>query len=633
MSHADSSSLTLEIIAGGAKRVIPLSDPVYRIGRQNDNTIVIDDQLASRRHCVLERSDSGYVLRDLESHNGTWIGKTRIREVKLSDGDCFRVGETLFLLTIPQTAAAPDVEDIAPEAPVEPPTPAAPSRPAPTPRAPIQRPARVVQPAVRKAATPVRQDLTDAGSDIIDIPTPEGAPVAASAPKSDWGSGMLGTSAGMESGPVTRQLQPLLKVAELTAAAKRLPVTYRGVTLLDRQSRPVKIDPADTSRPTEAIAALQQILLAGLRTRVTDIHLEPKETVFGLRVRIDGVLHQLGEIGRPMGLAFLNVIKVLCQVDFAKKNVVQEGSFGIALPDRRVDVRVSMTPIPMGQKLALRLLDKTSVPSRFEDLGMEADLATEIRRMLGQDAGMIVVSGPTGSGKSTTLYTALNCIDARRRNVVTIEDPIEYRMEHTTQIAIDPIHNVTYASVMASVLRQDPDVIFVGEIRDKETAEMAMQAASTGHLVLTTVHARDTIGTVFRLLDLGVEPFQIANAVSLAISQRLVRVLCPHCKRRFRPDARLCRQLRLDEHQQFELCDGVGCSRCMQTGYLGRVAVCEVLKFTPALRDVIITQPTIADIRKAAGDWLFRTLHDSSRRKVLQGITSIEEMERVSSSD
>lgn len=543
---------------------------MYRIGRQDDNDIVIDDKKASRRHCVLEKSGEQFVLRDLDSRNGTWVGEERVREARLSAGEAFRIGRTVFELiasgAMPRSDHAMNIE-------------------------------------------------------IIDIPPPKQPKIAREA-KSGFSTRL--------SGPVQQQLRPLREAASLLARTTDRALTLRNARLLDRHSKPRAIGESGT---TEAETALLEIVLTAIQIRVSDIFIEPGESGFALRARIDGLLQPMAQIKKPLGLALLNAIKILCEIDLSKRSMIQEGTFVVALPDRRVDLRVSILPVSDGQKAAIRILDKARIPDNLASLGMDEDLLSEVRRALAQDAGMIVVSGPTGSGKTTTLYTILQGIDAHQRNVVTIEDPIEYRIDQATQIAIDPGHQVTFASVLASVLRQNPDVILVGEIRDKETASLAMHASSTGHLVLTTAHARDALGTIFRLLDLGIEPVQIAGSVSLAVAQRLIRLLCPHCKRPFRPDARMIRDLRLDERQSVELFVPVGCARCMQTGYAGRTAIFEVMRFTPALRDVILTRPTVAQVRKAAGDWLFRTLSDSGRRKVLQGLTSFEESERVASGD
>ncbi|MFQ5412477.1 MAG: GspE/PulE family protein, partial [Phycisphaerae bacterium] len=357
---------------------------------------------------------------------------------------------------------------------------------------------------------------------------------------------------------------------------------------------------------------------------------EPKGDTFTLRFRIDGLMHNVGAITTRMGISILNVIKILCEVDIAKKSIVQEGNFAVELISRRVDFRVNLTPTVHGQKLALRILDKGAVPDQFDELGMAEGVAREFNRICSQDAGMVILAGPTGSGKTTTLYTALKSISAETRNIVTIEDPVEYELAGTTQISIDPRHDLTFASALGSVLRQDPDVILVGEIRDQETARIAMQAATTGHLVLTTLHARDTVGTIFRLLDLGVEPFLIASAVTMCLSQRLVRTLCDNCKRPYRPDARQIRQMGLEGRTYGQFYDSVGCQRCMNVGFQGRSALFEILLFNAQLRDVILTQPTISDIRKAAGEWMFETLTECGYRKVIDGTTTLKEIDRVS---
>lgn len=563
----------LHISSSRSKRRVLLVQSLYRIGRQEDNDIVIDDKKASRRHCVLERDGEAFVLRDLSSRNGTWVGTERVREVRLSVGEEFRIGGTEFRIL-----AGGD-----------------PGRSAPAPTA-------------------------VSGGEVIDIPAPKRRKPPPER-KSEFPMRL--------SGPVDLELRPLREAASALARTKDRSLTLREAKLLDRESKPR--DSASVSE--ETAAALLEIVLTAIQIGVSDIFVEPGDESIALRARIDGMLQPMAQLSKPLGLALLTAIKSLCRIDLTKQHAIQEGTFFVALPGRTVTLRVSIMPVSSGQKAAIRILDKASIPDELSGLGMDDALGMEMRRALAADSGIIVVSGPTGSGKTTTLYSALQGIDAKRRNVVTIEDPIEYRLEHATQIAIDPSHGVTFATVLSSIMRQDPDVIFVGEMRDKETAELAMQAGSTGHLVLTTVHARDAIGTVFRLLDLGLEPFQIANSVTMAISQRLVRLLCTHCKQSFRPEARLVRDLKLDERQAVELFAPVGCVRCMQTGFHGRIAIFEAMRFTPALRDVILRRPTVSDIRKAAGDWLFRTLADSGRQKVLEGLTSFDEVARVASGD
>jgi general secretion pathway protein E len=569
----------LEIKAKGITRREPFDGPRVTIGRQAGNDIVLDDAVASRQHCVIEHFKGTFRVVDLKSHNGTWLGENRILEANITFGDSIRIGATRIRL-LPDTVEKVVEEEELPTAEV------------------------VVE---------EEEELPQASMDRTSV----SAKLAARS---------------LVTGPLSKQLAPLMEACLNVPVPEGAPEVPRDIRMLNKKSEPIAFEKKDKrSKPAEALDAFRQLLFAAFRTRATDIHIEPKGEIHSMRFRIDGLLHTVGEVTGKMGIAILNVIKILCEIDIAKRNIVQEGSFAVELPTRRVDFRISFTPTVYGQKLALRFLDKAAVPDQFENLGMDLDGVAELARICEQDAGMVILSGPTGSGKTTTLYTALKTINAETRNIVTIEDPVEYELSNTTQISIDALHNVTFASVLGSILRQDPDVILVGEVRDTETAKMAMQAATTGHLVLTTIHARDTVGTVFRLLDLGVEPFLIANAVTMCISQRLVRILCPNCKRPFKPDAGLIRRMRLESRPHGFFYDAVGCKQCMDTGYRGRMALYEILMFSPQVRDVILTNPTISDLRKAAGEWMFHTLQDSGYRKVIEGITTVQEVERVSS--
>ncbi len=550
--------------------------PTVTIGRQPGNDIVLQDKVASRKHCVIEQVNGAFRVSDLSSHNGTWLGENRILKSALVFGQSVRIGST-FIRLLPDEIGE------------------------------------------------------DAGADTIaaEIVEEEAEELPTGSLDRSVISATLAARA-MAAGPLSKQLGPLLQACANVPPVEGVPGTSREIRLLTRKAQELNPDKGKASNTAEAVEALRQLLFVAFRTRATDIHVEPKADTYALRFRIDGLMHNVGQITIKMGTAVLNVIKVLCEIDIARKSFVQEGNFAVELPTRRVDFRVNFTPTVHGQKLALRFLDKGTVPDHFEDLGIAENAIEEMNRICGQDAGMVILAGPTGSGKTTTPYTALKTIDAQTRNIVTIEDPVEYELAGTTQITIDAKHDLTFASVLSSVLRQDPDVILVGEIRDRETAKMAMQAATTGHLVLTTLHARDTVGTIFRLLDLGVEPFLIASAITACISQRLVRVLCRNCCRPYSPDASQSRRMKLEGKSGVEIFDAVGCKRCMNVGFRGRTALFEMLVFTPQLRDVILTRPTISDIRKAAGEWMFETLTECGYRKVLEGVTTYHEVERVS---
>ncbi len=568
----------LEITSNGEKKLVPIEAPRLRIGRQQTNDIVIAEKVASREHCEITHDAGRFLIRDLKSANGTWIGENRIIEAEIGFDDTIRIGGT-FIRLIPDTVKAK-----------------------------------------RGRKAPVAEILPDDGPDEI--------------PQGSLDASTVSTTLAVRqlaAGPLSKQLAPLLAASVSMAPPPGAPDASKDVRLINRRGKHLSAQDGKSEKAADAIEALRQLLFVAFRTRATDLHIEPRPATYALRFRIDGIMHSVGEITSKIGDALLNVIKVLCDIDISKRTVVQEGNFAVDLASRRVDFRVNMTPTMHGQKLALRFLDKGTVPDNFSGLGMAESAVDELNRICMQDSGMVILAGPTGSGKTTTLYTALKSINADMRNIVTIEDPVEYELAGTTQISIDARKGLTFSSVLSSVLRQDPDVILVGEIRDMETAKMAMQAATTGHLVLTTIHARDTVGTVFRLLDLGVEPFLIASAITMCISQRLVRTLCDNCKRPYRPDAAQIRKMGLESRSYGDFYDAVGCKRCMNVGYRGRQALFEILMFNAQLRDVILTRPTITEIRKAAGEWMFETLNECGYRKIIEGTTSFSEVDRVAS--
>jgi general secretion pathway protein E len=327
------------------------------------------------------------------------------------------------------------------------------------------------------------------------------------------------------------------------------------------------------------------------------------------------------------------MIKILCELDITQRNAVQDGHFSVSVAGRRVDYRVSLTPSVHGQKLVVRVLDSGNAPSRLHELGLVPWMYEKLRLIATKDAGMLLACGPTGSGKTTTLYSCLREIDVEQRNAVTIEDPVEYYLEGCTQIPVDHKQGNGFANILRSVLRQDPDVIFVGEIRDIETANVAMQAAMTGHLVYSTVHAKDSIGSIFRLLDLGVESFLVGNAINLIIAQRLVRTLCESCRKATVPTP--TQNLRMGRTVEGvpRIYQPQGCSLCLGTGFVGRRALFELLEFNDALRDIVLKRPTIGDIRAVLAQGLFVSLSQYGYQLVAQGMTSVEEIERVASTD
>ena len=373
--------------------------------------------------------------------------------------------------------------------------------------------------------------------------------------------------------------------------------------------------------------AVRMLLLLSSKGRATDIHLEPKREFLSVRIRVDGGMVHVVDLPSEVGERTMGVIKTACQMKQAARDAVLDGHFAADIDERRVDFRASFTPTVHGQKLVIRILDGRTAPQSISELDMPQFVEKRIVQLCDQNAGMLLACGPTGSGKTTTLYNCLRTIDRTVRNVVTIEDPVEYQLDNTTQIPVSERQG--FGDLLRSVLRQDPDVILVGEIRDDETARTAMQAAMTGHLVFSTVHAKDSISAVFRLLDLNVEPYLVANSVNVIIAQRLVRLLCPHCKREVRVTpgqaTRLGRYLR-DQDYTFA---ATGCRRCLKTGYVGRKAIFEMLDFNDELRDCVLTRPSIQAMRRIVEQGVFRTLQQAGWLLAAEGNTSLDEVDRV----
>ncbi|HWB54464.1 MAG TPA: ATPase, T2SS/T4P/T4SS family [Tepidisphaeraceae bacterium] len=378
----------------------------------------------------------------------------------------------------------------------------------------------------------------------------------------------------------------------------------------------------------EAINLFRTLLLVCFRLRATDVHVEPKSNDCLVRLRVDGSMLDVARLNKEMATRLLSAIKILCDIDIAHKNIVQEGHFSIVLPDRQVDCRVSFAPVMFGQKLVIRILDQANAPRYIWDLQLPEQMFKTLEAAVQLDSGMVLVCGPTGSGKTSTLYAVVRSMDVGQRNVVTIEDPVEIQLEGITQIPVNDEQGNTFAALLRSVLRQDPDAIMVGEIRDAETARTAMQAAMTGHLVFSTVHARDTVGTVFRLLDLGIEPFLVSSGLYLVLAQRLVRQLCPYCK----VPTKITPEQKTRMGQQYSALETIytsrGCRRCLKTGFAGRRAIFELLTNNNDLKEALLKSPTPADIFKALGTTQFVRLMQSGYQLVAEGITTLDEVER-----
>lgn len=372
---------------------------------------------------------------------------------------------------------------------------------------------------------------------------------------------------------------------------------------------------------------VDQILFRAVREQASDIHFEPDAGEFRIRFRIDGVLHTVNKIPQALSAAVSSRVKIMAHMDIAEKRRPQDGQFPIAVDGRSVDVRVSSFPTIYGENIVLRLLDKESVNLGLNELGLTDDVREQFARLLHQPYGIILVTGPTGSGKTTTLYAGLQTINSEERNIVTLEDPVEYRLPLVRQSQVNVKAGVTFASGLRAILRQDPDVIMVGEIRDAETAQIAVQAALTGHLVLSTLHTNDAASAVTRLIDMGIEPFLVSSSLLGVIAQRLVRKICPKCRIRGMPLPDVVQLLELPQTTGFY--KGRGCLRCRSSGYSGRIGVFELLVVDDDIRRLSIQRVSPTEIARQAIKAGMKTMRQDAIAKALAGITTPDEVLRA----
>ncbi|HSH42756.1 MAG TPA: type II secretion system ATPase GspE [Arenicellales bacterium] len=392
---------------------------------------------------------------------------------------------------------------------------------------------------------------------------------------------------------------------------------------------PETTDLLESADDAPIIRLINALLTQAIRENASDIHLEAFENRSIVRFRIDGVLRDIVEPQRAIHSSLVSRLKVMSRLDIAEKRVPQDGRISLKVADRAVDVRVSTLPTQHGERVVLRLLDKESSRLNIETLGMNADIRDSFDRLIHQPHGIVLVTGPTGSGKTTTLYSGLMRLDRQRLNILTVEDPIEYDLDGVGQTQVNLRAGLTFARGLRSILRQDPDVVLVGEIRDLETAQIAVQASLTGHLVLSTLHTNTAIGAVTRLVDMGVESFLIASSLAGVLAQRLVRRLCPDCAEPVEPDDGERRMLGLEPETRVEILRPVGCAACDDTGYRGRTGIYELIVIDDTLRTMIHDGETEgAMLRHCRGR--SESLARDGFRKVLGGETSLEEVLRVS---
>ena len=392
-----------------------------------------------------------------------------------------------------------------------------------------------------------------------------------------------------------------------------------------------------TSDISPVIKLVDSMIYTAIQRRASDIHVETQDDALHVKYRIDGVLQAaMRPIDRQFHSAVLSRIKVMAELDIAEKRVPQDGRFKLRMPGKTIDFRVSIMPSIHGEDAVIRILDKESISEQFRELrldilGFPADELKRFRRAIAEPYGMVLVTGPTGSGKTTTLYGALAEIASSEDKIVTIEDPVEYQLKGITQIPINERKGLTFARGLRSILRHDPDKIMVGEIRDPETAQIAIQSALTGHLVFTTVHANNVIDVLGRFLNMGVEAYQFVSALNCVLAQRLVRTICRDCRRPVTIAGEELREAKIDLHvaAQHTFYEGGGCMECGGTGYRGRTAICELLDLSDHVRELILGQRPTSEIKQAARDGGMRFLRESAVEQVLQGRTTLHEINKV----
>ena len=375
------------------------------------------------------------------------------------------------------------------------------------------------------------------------------------------------------------------------------------------------------------------IMIQAIRDRASDIHLEPDETALRVRFRIDGFLYESLALPRQIQPSLTSRIKILAEMDIAETRAPQDGNFNVKMEKRGFEIRVSTFPTIYGENVVLRILDQTSPLFKLEDLGFSKDMLDLCKQLMRRPNGIILVTGPTGSGKTTTLYAFLNLINSTEKNIITIEDPVEYRLALIRQTQVNPKAGITFATGLRSILRQDPDVIMIGEIRDRETSEIAHQSALTGHLVLSTLHTNDAPEAITRLMDIGVEPYLISSSLIGVLAQRLVRTICPDCKTSYPADPNVLSELGDEVSKSKEpltLYRGKGCKNCKQSGYRGRTGIFELLSVNEKIKQLISEKASTQVIREAAKKTVgMASLREDGLRKVLKGFTTLEEVDRV----
>ena len=390
---------------------------------------------------------------------------------------------------------------------------------------------------------------------------------------------------------------------------------------------------ASDSEDAPVIKIVNLILAQAVKEKASDIHIEPFQKMLKLRYRVDGELMLAESPPKALQLAITSRIKILAGLNIAERRVPQDGRFRIKVMGKEIDLRISILPTAHGEKIVIRILDKSSLTASIDQMGLDESTLAKFRKAIDAPHGMILITGPTGSGKTTTLYSVLHELNSPLYNIVTVEDPIEYELVGVNQVAVRNDIGLDFASALRSILRQDPDIVMVGEIRDNETADIAVKAALTGHQVLSTLHTNDAAGAITRLDDMGIEPFLISSSILMSCAHRLVRRVCTNCREEFVPEAEMLERLGMKPGTDSVFYHGLGCDRCKGRGYLGRVAIIEALPVSEAIRRLIIKRASAAVLKNQAVSEGMKTLRMVGVEKALEGVTTLEEIWRVTSED
>jgi type IV pilus assembly protein PilB len=377
------------------------------------------------------------------------------------------------------------------------------------------------------------------------------------------------------------------------------------------------------------IRFVNYLIFDACKQGASDIHIEPKEKALKIRYRIDGILFEAMNPPHTMHAAVVSRLKIMANLDIAERRLPQDGRIRAVVNGRKIDLRMSTLPTANGEKCVMRILDNRSINVSLDDLGFSENVLTIWKNQIDQPHGILLVTGPTGSGKTTTLYSSLRCMDGNKLNISTVEDPIEYQLSSANQVQVYDKIGMTFSAALRSLLRQDPDVVLLGEIRDAETAKIAVQAALTGHLVLSTLHTNDAPASITRLVNIGLEPYLISAAVNAVLAQRLVRKICQHCKEEFEPSAEMKEFLTLQGFTSEKTFRGMGCDRCRKTGYAGRLGIYELMVMDDSLRDVITRNPDVTQLRKLCRERGLVTLRQDGFDKAMKGLTTVDEILRV----